>query len=302
VEDLLMRVFVTGATGFVGSAIVKELLAAGHKVVGLTRSDAGARSLASAGAQVHRGSLEDLESLRRGAAEADGVIHTAFNHDFSKWQENCEADRRVIETLGSALEGSERLLIVTSGTALLQPGRVAVEKDQHMSGPGAHPRVASEQAAESVASRGVRVAIVRLPPTVHGEGDHGFVPLLIGIARDKGLAAYVGEGLNRWPAVHRFDAAALYRLALEKGTPGRYHSVAEEGVHFREIAEAIGRHLKVPVAAKSADEAAAHFGWFALFASGDLPASSRQTREQLKWRPSQHGLIADLDEGHYFKG
>src|SRR5580658_675220 len=297
-----MRVFVTGATGFVGSAIVKELLAGGHKVAGLTRSDAGAKALAAAGAQVHRGSLEDLESLRRGAAEADGVIHTAFNHDFSKWKENCEADRRVIETLGSALEGSERLLIVTSGTGLLQPGRLAVETDQHFSGPNAHPRVASEEAAASVASRGVRVAIVRLPPSVHGEGDHGFVPLLIGIARDKGVAAYVGDGLNRWPAVHRLDAAAAYRLVLEKGASGRYHAVAEEGVRFREIAEAIGRQLKLPVVAKSADEAGAHFGWFALFASGDLPASGRQAQEQLKWRPSQQGLISDLDQGHYFKG
>ena len=294
-----MRVFVTGATGFVGSAVVQDLLGAGHQVLGLVRSDAGAKALAATGAEPHRGDLEDLDSLSRGAAAADAVIHTAFNHDFSRFAANCELDSQAIAALGAPLAGSGRPLIVTSGTGLLAPGRL-VDEDFAVPADSPFPRV-SEQAA--FALEGVNASVVRLPPSVHGDGDHGFVPILIGMAREKGVSVYIGEGRNHWPAVHRLDAARLYRLALEKGSAGaRYHAVAEQGIAFRDIAAVIGRRLAVPVVSKSPEEAAEHFSWFAHFAAIDNRASSQRTRDALGWAPQQPGLIADFDRPRYFEG
>ncbi len=288
-----MRIVVTGATGFVGSAIVPELIGAGHQVLGLARSDAAAASLTAAGADVQRGSLDDLDSLRLGARITGAVIHAGFIHDFANYEAAAETDSRAIETMGSVLAGSDRPFIVTSGTALTAPGRVATEEDAANS---TFPRK-SEEAAASVAARGARVSVLRLPPSVHGIGDHGFVPLLIRIAREKGVSAYVGEGLNRWPAVHRLDAARLYRLALEKSPiAARYHAVADEGVPFREIAQVIGRCLNIPIVSKSPEEAAGHFGWFAHFVGLDCPASSAWTQGQLAWQPTQPSLIPDIDQ------
>jgi nucleoside-diphosphate-sugar epimerase len=290
-----MRVFLTGATGFIGTALVPELINAGHHVLGLTRTDAGAKSLVDAGAQAHRGDLEDLESLRSGAAMSDGVIHTAFNHDFSKFAANCETDRCAIEALGSVLAGSDRPLVVTSGTGLIAPSRLATENDVPDSNSVRFPRV-SEETAISLVAQGVRASVVRLPQ-VHDRVKQGLVTYAIATAREKGVSAFVGEGRNRWPAVGVLDAAHLYRLVLEKGTAGsRYHAVAEEGVPVREIAEAIGRGLKVPVVSMSPEEAGLHFGFLAFFVGADCPASSALTQEQLGWYPAMKpGLLEDLE-------
>jgi len=294
-----MRVFVTGATGFIGSAIVKELLEAGYQVLGLTRSDAGARLLGAAGAEVYRGSLEDLDSLRGGAAAADAVIHTAFVHDFANFARNCEIDKRAIETLGSVLEGSDRPMLVSAGLATIAQGRLATEEDAPLPPSPVYPRV-SEVTAEMLLKRGVRVSTVRLPQ-VHDTRKAGLVTYAIALAREKGVSAYVGDGLNRWAAAHVLDTARLYRLALERREAGaRYHAVAEEGVTTREIAEAIGRGLKIPVVSKSPEEAKAHFGWLAPFNGRDLTGSSAQTQRVLGWRPTGPGLITDLDRTHHF--
>jgi nucleoside-diphosphate-sugar epimerase len=293
-----MKVFVTGATGFVGSAVVRELISSGHQVLGLARSDAGAQSLAAAGAEVHRGSLGDLESLTRGATKSDGVIHTAFNHDFSKFAENCEEDRRAIEALGSVLAGSRRPLVVTSGLALLGSGRNnATEDDEPVPPSSSYPR-ASEATALSFASRGVRASVVRLPQ-VHDRAKQGLITYMIATAREKRISAFVGDGLNRYAAVHVLDAARLYRLALEKeSAAARYHAVAEQGVPIRDIAEVIGRRLNVPVVSKSPEQAVGHFGWLGNFLAMELRASSAQTQERLGWHPTGPGLIEDLNQAH----
>jgi nucleoside-diphosphate-sugar epimerase len=291
-----MRVFVTGATGFIGSAVVKELITAGHKVLGVYRSDDKAPALTAAGAEAYRGSIDDPESLKEGAARAEGVIHLAFNHDFSKFIANCETDRRVIKTLGSALAGSGRPLIVTSGTAIAKvgPGEPATEDAPAITSKD-FARAASEEAAADVAADGVNVSVVRLPQ-VHDPMRQGLITPWVAIAREKGLFAYVGEGRNRWPAAHVTDVARLYRLAIEKGEPGaKYNAVAEEGVTARDIAETIGRRLKLPVKSISPEEAEPYFGWLAHLAARDMPASSEQTQKKLAWRPTEPGLIADLE-------
>ncbi len=295
-----MRIFVTGATGFIGSLVVAELIGAGHRVLGLTRSDAGAQSLLAAGAEVHRGDLEDLQSLRDGASDSDGVIHTAFDHDFSKFVASCEKDRRVIEALGGALGGSDRPLVITSGTGMgsAAPGQPATEDVFNPHHP--NPRVASELAAASMLAAGVNVSVVRLPQ-VHDTVKQGLITPAIAIAREKGVSAYLGEGQNRWPAAHVLDVARLYRLALDRRQPGaRYHAVAEEGIPVRDVAEVIGQGLKIPVVSLSAGEAAGHFGWMAPFVGLDLPASGAHTQHVLGWHPTGPGLLTDLRNMRYF--
>lgn len=298
-----MRIFVTGATGFIGMAVVSELVAAGHDVLGLCRSPDKAAALAAAGAEVHRGSTQDLDSLESGAARSDGVIHLAFNHDFSKFKDNCEDDRRVIQALGSALAGSRRPLIVTSGTGIanIAPGQLATEDSAPVSS-DVIPRAASEETADSVAATGVNVSVMRLPQ-VHDTVKQGLVTYAIAIAREKGVLAYVGDGNNRWPAAHLTDVARLYRLAIEKAEPrARYHAVAEEGVSLKAMSETLGRRLRLPVKSITPQEAQAHFGWLAMFASLDLAASSAQTRKKLGWQPTGPGMLADLERLHISDG
>jgi len=295
-----MRVFVTGATGFIGSAIVQELIAAGHQVLGLARSDASAGALAQIGVEAHRGDLSDTESLAAGARACDGVIHTAFIHDFSQFEANVETDRRAVEALAGALEGSDKPLVIASGTLMVAHAHPATERDAPMS--LAMPRAASEATVLAAARRGVRGSVVRLPPTVHGAGDHGFVPRLIAAAREKGVSPYVGDGENRWPAVHRLDAARLFHLALERAEPGsRLHAAAEEGIPMRTIAQAIGQGLGVPVRSLAGEEAPAHFGFLAAFVAMDNPTSSALTRQTLRWDPREAGLLTDMGESGYFQ-
>jgi nucleoside-diphosphate-sugar epimerase len=295
-----MRVFVTGATGFIGTAVVRELLAAGHQVLALARSDAAADNLARAGVGVHRGELSDTDSLAAGARACDGVIHTAFIHDFAQYEANAATDQRALDAMARALEGSDKPLVATSGTTVLAPGHVGTENDPPSPTSLGRIRAVSEIVL-AAAARGVRVSVVRLPPSVHDRGDHGFVPALIDIARRTGVAAFVGDGTNRWPAVHRLDAARLFRLALEKAAPAsRLHGAAEEGIPLRAIAEAIGQGLGVPVRGMGDDEAASHFGWLAPFAAIDNATSSALTRKSLVWHPQETGLLADMRGSGYF--
>lgn len=294
----IMRVFVTGATGWVGSAVIEELRRAGHTVIGLARSDEAAAALAAAGVAVHRGSLEEPESLVAGAAAADAVIHTAFNHDFSRFAENGAAEQRAIDALGSALAGTAKPLILSSGVGLVAPGRVVTEDD--VRDPAMPFPRNPEVAAAAAAARGVHVSVIRLAPSVHGAGDHGFVSRVIAFAREHGVSPYVGAGNNRWPGVHRRDAARLYRLALERAADHAiYHATVEEGVPFREIAGVIGQRLSLPVVSISGDEVDAHFDWFARFAQMDCPASSAKTRATLGWQPTELGLLDDIASNYF---
>jgi nucleoside-diphosphate-sugar epimerase len=306
-----MRVFVTGASGWIGSAVTSELIGVGHQVTGLARSDDSASALIAAGAEVHRGTLDDLDSLRSAAAASDGVIHLAFKHDIAfsgDFQGAADADRAAVEALGDALAGSDRPFAIASGTLGIAPGRLATEEDGHGPdagtaawGEGPRTRLATAEWVLSLASRGVRASVVRLPPTNHGDGDHGFLATLVALARDKGASGYIGDGTNRWPAVHRLDSARLFDLALERAPAGStLHAVADEGVPIRDIAEVIGRHLNVPVVSVSPDDAGEHFAWLAAFLAADAPASSALTRELLGWQPAQPALLADLEQGHYF--
>ena len=293
-----MRVFVTGASGWIGSAVVPELMAAGHDVVGLARSEASAERLRAAGAHVQRGSLADLEAVRHGADKADGVIHLAFIHDFTRYDQALSTDRHAIEALGDALEGSDRPLVVASGIAAHTTTGVATEEDPPHPD---FPRAAAASTTIGLAERGVRSSVVRLPPSVHGTGDPGFVPTLVNIARARRASGHVADGTNHWPAVHRRDAARLFRLVLESGAPGTvWHAVADEGVLTSAIAEVIGRHLHVPVISVAPERAPEHFGWLGVFFGVDLRATSALTRERLGWEPTGPGLLEDLDEGHYF--
>ncbi len=295
-----MRVFVTGATGFIGAAIVRELLGAGHEVVGLARTAGRAADLARAGAGAHPGNLSDPGSLASGARACDGVIHTAFGHDFSKYREAGETDRRAVEVIGQALEGSGKPFVITSGTTIVAPGQMATEDQAARPDSPSGVRAPSEHALAAASARGVRGIALRLPPSVHGEGDHGFVPALIAVARQTGVSAYVGDGENRWPAVHRLDAARLFRLALEQGPAGALHGAAEEGVPMRDIAAVIGVGLGIPVRSISADAAGSHFDWMAMFVGIDNPTSSAITREAVGWRPREARLLADMGASGYF--
>ncbi|WP_293784145.1 SDR family oxidoreductase [uncultured Pedobacter sp.] len=297
-----MKVFVTGATGFVGSAVVKELISAGYEVLGLARNEVAEKALVLAGAEVHRGDLEDLQRLQEGARLADGIIHTGFIHDFSRFAAVCEIDRLAIEAIGNSIAGTNKPFIVTSGTLMVNPGILATE-DMLPDYNGVNPRLASEKAVDLLAAQNIRVSVVRLSPSVHGEGDyHGFVPMLISIARKTGFSGYIGDGENRWTGIHRLDAAKLYRLALEQATPGaRFHGVAEESIPLKAIAEAIGEQLGLPVVSIAKNEAAAHFGWFERFVAVNGPASGRLTRTLLNWKPQYSSLLEDLEKGIYFK-